>query len=347
VRVDEIGEFALIAQIEALLADEAPGSASLRLGIGDDAAIYQPAPRHSLVITTDALVEGIHFRLDIMDWADVGYRALAANLSDLASMGARAGAAVVTLGLRPGLLVEDVLAFYHGLAGLAARYNCSIAGGDIVASPAAVTVSITAFGECRHERDGTPRCLRRDTARAGDLIAVTGRLGASAAGLSLLLAGRTDAADALIRAYRRPEPRLREGSLLLEAGVRTGMDLSDGLAGDLPKICARSRVSAFIDGRALPAPAIVKERFPDTWLDLALRGGEDFELLVTFPPALLGQITTALAAADLPPLTVIGHVEPPGDSPLWFCGDDGQRRPLSPGAYDHFGHQPPDRGATI
>ena len=341
--IEELGEFALIDRIAALLAASAPAGAGIQLGIGDDAAVWTPRSGHGIVITTDTLVEVIHFRLDIMTWADIGHRALAVNLSDLAAMGARPGAAVVTLGLRPGLLVEEILAFYRGMARLAARHDCPVIGGDIVASPTAVTITVTAFGEAAPEAAGRPVSLRRDAARPGDLLAVTGPLGLSAAGLRLLLQEpRTTeeplAVAPLLAAYRRPEPRTVEGEALVAAGVRAGMDLSDGLAGDLPKICARSGVSAVVDAAALPVPPAVTARFPDTWLDLALRGGEDFELLVALPPALLDAANAALAARARPPLTVIGQVEPAGAAPLWLRQPDGRRVPLAPGAYDHFAH---------
>jgi thiamine-monophosphate kinase len=341
-RIDDVGEFALIDRIAALLATEAPAGPAVRLGIGDDAAIWAPRPGHAVVITADTLVENIHFRLDLMTWEDIGHRALAANLSDLASMAAAPGGAVVTLGLRPGLLVDDILAFYRGMARLAARHGCPIIGGDVVASPTAITITVTVFGEQRIDAAGAGQSLRRDTARPGDLLAVTGPLGLAAAGLRLLLADPVGAdrdapASPLLAAYRRPEPRVVAGAALLAAGVLAGMDLSDGLAGDLPKLCARSQVSAVVAAASLPVPEIVRARFPDAWLDLALRGGEDFELLVTLPPALLDAANSALTARSEPPLTIIGSIEPPGAVPLWLAHPDGRREPLQPGAYDHFG----------
>jgi thiamine-monophosphate kinase len=248
----------------------------------------------------------------------------------------------VTLGLRPGLLVDDILAFYRGMARLAARHQCAIIGGDIVASPTAITITITAFGEQRAGPSGRGQSLQRDAARPGDVLAVTGPLGLSAAGLRLLLsdpagAERDLATRPLVAAYRRPEPRLPASAALLAAGVRAGMDLSDGLAGDLPKICSRSGVSALIDLKALPVPEIVRTRFPADWPDLALRGGEDFELLVTVAPRLLAPANAALVARGLPPLIVIGHIEARNEALLWLAYPDGRREPLSPGAYDHFG----------
>jgi thiamine-monophosphate kinase len=256
-------------------------------------------------------------------------------------MAARPGAAVVTLGLRPGLLVDDVLDLYRGMAGLARRCGCPIVGGDIVASPTAITIGVTVLGEQATDASGAGVSLRRDGARPGDLLAVTGPLGLSAAGLRLLLAGpaaaeRDPAAAPLLAAYRRPEPRLAAAEALLAAGVRAGMDLSDGLAGDLPKLCARSGVGAVVDLATLPVPAAVREFFPADWPELALRGGEDFELLVAVSPDRLPAAHAALASRALPPLTIIGAVEPPGPIPLWLRHPDGRREPLAPGAFDHF-----------
>lgn len=354
-RLDQIGEFALIDRLAALLEDLAPPGPRVQLAIGDDAALWTPRVGSTLAISTDTLVERIHFRLDLMTWQDVGHRALAANLSDLAAMGAQPGAAVVTLGLRGDLLVEDILNLYRGLGTLAARCNCPVIGGDIVASPTAVTLTVTVFGEQPCDAAGRSIALRRDHARPGDRLAVTGPLGLAAAGLRLLLANpggadRDPAVAPLLAAYRRPEPRPAAGAALLAAGVRCGMDLSDGLAGDLAKICRRSGVGATIDSAALPIPPLLQERFPNDWLELALRGGEDFELLVSLPPALVASAQAALAAHSLPPLHLIGTIEAsepaavattaaPASSPIWLRAPDGSQQRLRPTAFDHFAGQ--------
>ena len=340
--MDEIGEFGLIERIAALLDQAAPAGDHVALGIGDDAAIWNLGVGAGVVVTTDTLVEEIHFRLDIMSWEDLGHRSLAVNLSDLAAMGALARVAVVTLGLRGDEQVEDVLAFYRGMARLAARHGVAIIGGDIVAAPRAITINVTALGEQATDNDGAGISLRRDAARPGDLLAVTGPLGGSAAGLALLLASGGDQTDPLasnlLRAYRRPEPRLAEAATIIAAGVRSGMDLSDGLGGDLPKICARSSVSATVEVARLPVPLAVRQRFPDRWLEMALRGGEDFELLIAAPADRLATADKALVDRGLAPLVVIGRVEPPGDQTLWLLHPDGRREPLRPGAFDHFSH---------
>jgi thiamine-monophosphate kinase len=268
----------LIAQLREITAAAAPRN--VLVGIGDDAAVWQPSRSHRSVITTDALVEGVHFTCDAMSAADVGYRALASNLSDIAAMGAKPVLATVALSLGPETDPAWVVACYEGMAELAARAKCAIAGGDIVRAPS-IALAITVVGEVR------PSNLKlRGGMQPGDTIAVTGPLGASRAGLALAiersdLQSLPDAAEAL-RAYRRPVPRLAEGAWLgASRNVRAMMDLSDGCSTDLARLAAASGVGAVIDAVpvAAPARAIAAACGADAerW---ALDGGEDFELLV-------------------------------------------------------------------
>ncbi|MCA9880064.1 MAG: thiamine-phosphate kinase, partial [Thermomicrobiales bacterium] len=277
-RVSDIGEFGLIALLAAALPPDVRQSEALQLGIGDDAAVWQPSPGATVVITTDSLVEEIHFRLDWTDWESLGHKALAVNISDLAAMGATPKLAVVTLGLRGSERVADLVALYAGMGDVAHRYGLVIAGGDIVRSPHGLALHITALGELL----GGER-LTRSGAQPGDIIAVTGTLGASAAGLQLLADAdarrRAATADLLVQAHLRPEPRVALGQMLREQGATAAMDLSDGLLGDLPKILAASGVAAEIDLRDVPVAAAVRALFPEQWLTFATRGGEDYELL--------------------------------------------------------------------
>lgn len=333
-RVRDVGEFGLISALQASLPDPVRASDAVPLGIGDDAAAWQPTPGMTSIITTDTLVEEIHFRMDWTDWRSLGHKMLAVNLSDVASMGATPVLAVITLGLRGDERVTDLLEMYQGMADLAGPHGVVIAGGDITRTEGPMILSVTAIGE------GAP-LLTRDAARPGDRIVVSGTLGASGAGMALLqdagLRERATTADLLVGAHLRPHPRVALGKLAAARGVRCAMDLSDGLLGDLPKILAASEVSARIDTREIPVLPAVRALFPDRWLELAVRAGEDFELLMTMPPAVLADLE-AEAGAIGATLTDIGEVlQADDDTPVLHVIDtDGSQQQVDVGAFDHF-----------
>lgn len=333
-RVRDAGEFGLIAALRAALPEGARGGGAVDLGIGDDAAAWRPTPGVPCVVTTDTLVEGVHFRLDWTDWRSLGHKALAVNLSDCAAMGAGPTLATVSLALTGDEWVADLRAMYEGMGSLAATHRVAVAGGDVVRSPQALVITVTVVGECR---DGPP--LRRDGARPGDLIAVSGTLGAAAAGFRLLAgdARRRQAAtaDLLVAAHLRPQPRVALGQVLAARGASAAMDLSDGLSGDLPKLLAASGVDGRIELARLPVAAAVRAHFPDDWLELALHGGEDYELLFTLPPERLDLIRDAANEVDAT-VTVIGRVET-GDGALVAVAPDGSESVVTPAAFDHFG----------
>jgi thiamine-monophosphate kinase len=342
-RVRDVGEFGLIELLAATLPVEMHSASGLQLGIGDDAAVWQPTPGEQIVVTTDSLVEGVHFRRDWTDWESLGHKTLAVNVSDLAAMGSIPRLAVISLGLDGEERVGDLQALYRGLGGLARRLGMTIAGGDIVRSLTGLVLHVTALGETRGQR-----MLTRSGAMAGDMIGVTGTLGASAAGLRLLELDPDDprrraaTANQLIEAHLRPEPRVALGAALLEQGATAAMDLSDGLLGDLPKILAVSGVAARLDEGAIPVAAAVRALFPDEWLDLALRGGEDYELLFTAPHRAWNAIE--VAARDTGgTITAIGAIDARGSgtSNIELVGADGKRRTIAFGAYDHFGEGRP------
>lgn len=338
VTVADIGEFGLIDRLAAALpADARATTSSVALDIGDDAAIWRPHASRDQVISTDALIESVHFRLDWTSWEDLGHKALAVNLSDLAAMGASPVLAVVTLGLRGDEQVVDLEAMYRGMGALAARHGVVIAGGDIVKSPERRMISVTAIGDVE-----TGRALLRSGARAGDVIGVTGTIGASAAGLRILeqphnYQTRTTAPK-LIAAHLRPEPRIEAGRLLVEHGASAAMDLSDGLVGDLPKILVASGVSAVIEEEALPVIAASRALFSDSWRELALHGGEDYELVFTMAR---DQFASFRAAAERQGITVtaIGSIVvlDSGEPELHIRHENGHVEALPMGAFDHFG----------
>jgi thiamine-monophosphate kinase len=338
-RVRDVGEFGLIALLRDALPVEAREATRLAIGIGDDAAVWQPRAGEAIVVTTDSLVDEIHFRREWTDWESLGHKILAVNVSDLAAMGADPKLAVVTLGLQGSERVEDLQALYRGMGALATRFGLVVAGGDIVRSPQCLTFHVAAVGETRGGL-----VLTRSGARPGDRIGVSGTLGAAAAGLRLLDLPADDrrraaaTASFLIQAHLRPEPRVELGAALLAVGASAAMDLSDGLLGDLPKILTASGVSARLDARRLPIAAAVRALFPEDWLELALRGGEDYELLFTAPPERWPAIADA-AVAGGETLTEIGEIVASGSgaaATIALTDLNGEERIIRPGAFDHF-----------
>jgi thiamine-monophosphate kinase len=293
------GEFELIDELAVLFGQPPDG-----LGIGDDAATWVTPAGLLSVGTTDMLVEGVHFRLDWASPEDVGWKALAVNLSDLAAMGAMPGRALVSIAVHPDRR-EIVPGIARGLQAVAARTGTWVVGGDTVRSPGPLVVNVALVGVAAPEL-----LLRRDAARPGDLLAVTGHLGGAAAGLAVLLEGRPlDDADArsLLNALHRPMPRLAAGHALAAAGIRCAIDISDGLASEAAHIARASKVSVEVDLAAAPLfDAAVRTLGRDRAHQLAATGGEDYELLFALGPAQLHAVSSALA--DDGGLTVVGRV---------------------------------------
>jgi thiamine-monophosphate kinase len=302
-KVSELGEFGLIGLIQARVSrDRSPEDTAWQtvlVGPGDDAAAWQGNSGIQLA-TTDTLVQGVHFDLSIITWEDLGRKALAVNLSDIAAMGGVPQYALVSLALPGEVEVESITRFTGAMADLAAESGTAIVGGNLAASPT-VVITVTVIG-----RSAGKTILRRSTALPGDRIAVTGYLGSSAAGLEMLKSGIAfDPATSKIlrQAHLRPVSRLREGQILAEQGVRTAIDISDGLVADLDHICTQSEVSARIRTQDLPVHPAVRANFANH-ADLALFGGEDYELLFTADEAIVARVTLALDC----PVTVIGDI---------------------------------------
>jgi len=333
--IAEVGEFGLIASVGNILAASRVKTSGMRLGIGDDAAIWRPRAGRSVAVSTDMLVEGVHFRRDWSDASSIGHRALAVNLSDLAAMGARPRVAVIAMSLRPDDTDRWVFDFYRGAMALGQRCGVRIIGGDFSSTPNGSTISVTVLGELI----SAERTLRRDAAQPGDIIAVTGPLGLAASGVRALASGRTtiDGSPTMLAAHRTPQPRILQGLLLVRAGVRAAMDLSDGLFGDLPKMCAAGNVSAEVRSDYLPIPQSVRWNFPD-WFDLATRGGEDFELLFAAPPEVFERVGNLFQRWKLPrPIRIGQFQEPKADGPAIVLRKvDLSRETVAAGAFDHF-----------
>jgi thiamine-monophosphate kinase len=299
ITVGELGELALLDRLRPFLAGD---GGDLVVGAGDDAAVWQPPLGSAVVVTTDSLVEGSHFRvpLDAGIAVDLGWRLLATSLSDIAAMGARPGPAFISLALPPGWPVAWVEAVYQGLAECAARSGVAIAGGNISASATAVLTST-----CTGSVD-SQEVLRRDGARAGWELAVTGTLGAAAAALRVQASG--EEIDPTWREAARPQPRLEAGRALIAAGVRVGIDVSDGLFIDAGRLLAPAPAAGLLlDAALIPVAAGIRERWPRDWPAVA-GGGEDYELLFAAPAPQMRGALTALADLGLP-ATVIGRFD--------------------------------------
>lgn len=311
------GEFGLIERVTRALPLRGEG---LRVGPGDDAAVLAPPRGEELVATADAVVEGVHFDARFSP-EDVGWKALAVNLSDLAAMGARPLWALVCLALPPARAGEAVR-IARGIGACARRHRIAIAGGNVTRA-GELSVTITAIGSVAEGR-----AVLRQGARAGDLVAVTGTLGDAALGR---LAG---APAALARRQRRPAPRLEVGRAL--AGlVRAGIDVSDGLVQDLGHLCRASGVGARIGTAELPLSDAYRRRSePGAGFYLpALAGGEDYELVVAVAPPLLASARLAAAKAGSP-LTVVGRfVRGKG---VRVVGPKGEAVRLAAGGHDHL-----------
>ena len=320
-----LGEFTLIDRIVARLGDVA--AHDLVVPPGDDAAAWRTGPGLA-VATIDALVEGTHWRTDTMAYGDAAWRAVTANVSDLAAMGADPQYLLIATTLGPALTIDDLDALVEGLAESCRFHGVRVAGGDVVRGPA-TSISIAAYGRIEGGTADAP-LLRRSRARAGDFVAVSGTPGASAAGLALIEVGRAAevGVEMLLLAHRRPVARVALGQAAAASGLRCAMDVSDGLLQDLGHVAVASEVGIELAAASLPLhPAAVGALGARTALDLALGGGEDFELILTGPREVLVRLDTPEA-----PVTLIGRVVPdhPGEVIVW--GEDGEA------------YEPPRRG---
>lgn len=323
VKLKELGEWGLIEEIDRLVG---PLPDSVLIGIGDDAAAWESLGPVQIA-TTDTLAQGVHFRLKDMPWHDLGWKALAISLSDIAAMGGIPDYALVSLCLPGEREVEEVRELYRGLLGIARIHRVGVVGGNITAF-SSVIIIITVIGHLQGKV-----ALTRDAAKPGDQIAVTGYLGTSAAGLRLLtsaLAVDSETAALCKQAFRRPQPRVDEGQTLLDAGVRAAIDISDGLISDLGHVCQRSQVGARIRLSRIPIHPLLKGAIGHQAEALALAGGEDYELLFTAPSVILRGLEKNM------PINIIGEVMsgPPGQ--VEVVDDEGKPIPWAKPGWEHF-----------
>lgn len=313
--IGDLGESGVLAEVFPRL----NAGPQVLLGPGDDTALLG-VPGGRVLATVDAMVRGQDWRQEWSSAADVGHKLTAANLADIAAMGGSATGLLVMLAADPVTPMSWVRGLTDGVVAEAAQVGASLIGGDLSsAPPGVVVVSMTALGELA---TGDP--VRRDGARPGDLLAVAGTLGRSAAGLRLLLAGTPQAAPDLVAAHRRPTPPYHQGPAAALAGARSMIDLSDGLSRDADRIARASGVALAVDGACLRryAEALGPALTGADAMASVLHGGEEHALLATFPAA---PPRCALPAG----WTVIGRVE--RGSGVWLDAD-----PLPVGGWDHF-----------
>ena len=333
-KVSEIGEFGLIARLSRMAQqteDEHQAAwKQLIVGIGDDAAAYFSNNEIQLA-TVDSLVQDVHFSFSYMSWQELGWKSIAVNLSDIAAMGGFPRYALVSLGLPGNTEAENVIDLYRGMFDIAGKFGVAIVGGDTVGSPF-VFISVTVIGGAGEKKRNM---LRRSAAKPGDKIAVTNSLGASAAGLEMLRKGLKFSpkfSKPLRQAHLTPNPRVAEGQLLVEKGIKCGMDISDGLIGDLAHICMESKVGARINVDLVPIAPAVKECFGERALEMALTGGEDYELLFTAPPAVINKVTKAIRC----PVTIIGEITAEKAGRVTLVDSQGKLFNIKKTGWDHF-----------
>lgn len=371
-RVADLGELGLLARIEARFGPASAGQdwPDVVCGIGDDTAVLRWTPGTLVLFTTDALVEDVHFRRATGTPADVGWKALAINASDIAAMGGSPRHAVISLMLPAELDVAWVDSLYDGMLEMARDAGIAIVGGNLAQAPS-IVVDVALLGEVEPSM-----LLRRTGARAGDLVAVTGTLGRAAAGLLAMeklpaVGGMPEReevpaspraargapghvmVDQAIAAQRRPRPRLAEGrALAATRAVRAAIDLSDGLALDLWRLCEANGLGVRVDATRIPVdacvPAVVDavDRYAagrgtaggrtaeGGALDLAMGGGEDYELLFAVAPGDAGRVLEHLSDATGTPASVIGRFEEIAAGRNVVM--DSETRPLEPGGWTHF-----------
>ncbi len=336
-RISDLGEFGLVELVQdwtrqSIRASEPDPSAVYRTVVdnGDDgAAVTFVRAGVTELYTTDTMVDGVHFTSETTPWRDLGWKAIASNVSDVAAMGGTAALALITLGLPADTRVDDVKELYAGMTEICCEFGARVIGGDMVRSPVGfVTVALTGIA--------TGKPMVRTTARPGHLVGLTGSVGGSAGGLRAMLekeAVSGSAADQLVMTHRRPRPHVPEGQILVANGIDSAMDVSDGLADDLAKLCSASGVAANIWAEKVPAHPALQAVFPNDWLDLALYGGEDYVLLFTAQPEVMSAVMGLLPDGA----AVIGEITDGTPGTVTVLEPDGTTRLRAGAGWDHFG----------
>jgi thiamine-monophosphate kinase len=333
-KVSELGQFGLIdvvaKMIEKSRDERADSWRNLLTGIGDDCAVWRGIAANQMA-KVDCQVEGVHFNLDIISWEDLGWKSLAVDLSDIAAMGGIPQYALVSLGLPLDTEVENVVSLYKGILKLAARSGTAIVGGNMSCS-SKIFIDVSVIGKTGNP-DG--KYLSRSSAQPGDRVAVTGWLGTSSAGLEMLtrkLKFETKISDCVRQAFCQPQPRLEEGQLLVKEGVKTAIDVSDGLLADLGHICQASGLGAVIEVEKLPIRDEVKKSYGQRSFEMALSGGEDYELLFTGRPEVIDKVKRSSSCL----VTTIGEIVAENAGQIVLINEEGKRTRAKATGWDHF-----------
>ena len=330
-KVSELGEFGLIDLLAKMVADShGKRATSHRIisHIGDDTAAWYTGDSVQLA-TVDAMVQDVHFTLDTMTWEELGWKSLAINLSDIAAMGGIPEFALIALGIPGDTEVENIRKIYMGMLELANQHDVAVVGGNMCSSPV-ISITITVTGSSPDNN-----ILHRSTAKTGDVIAMTGYAGSAAAGLAMLkekLQFGAETATYLRIAFTRPQPRIAEGQLLLKHGVTTAIDISDGLLADLRHICEASKVGARVNLDKVPVHTAIQSKFGERARELALTGGEDYELLFTADRRIIDRVKKE---ADCP-ITIIGEITEGDAGKVKAVDTEGKTIKIDKAGWEHF-----------
>jgi len=336
-RVGDIGEFGLIRRIDDLLMKEGIRSERVTLGIGDDTASFLPRPGYELLITCDCMVEGRHYLPGRISPLDLGRRAMDLNISDIGAMGGRPLYALISLGLRGDIPVQDVEEMYRGFLRELNPFGASIIGGNLTKSGDGMFIDITLIGEVEQGKG-----VRRSGARPGDIIWVTGYPGQAAAGLQLLLRAPDDLQileHPLVKIFTNPSHRAQVGEAIAKAERATAMiDTSDGFLGDLGHICEESKVGAELFKEKLPVSNDLREAalilHQDPY-DFFLGDSDDYELVITCRPQDAGPLGSVVSRCCPVLLTEVGRItETAGE--IMMRLPEGGRVPIKRSGWDHF-----------
>jgi len=332
-KINEIGEFGLIESIKKDCITSLKGVVK---GIGDDCAVFHSSPGRVLLLTTDMLAEDIHFLRNTITPHQLGWKAIAVNLSDIAAMGGRPLVALISLAVPAQTEVEEIKELYRGMSDICGLYGVNIVGGDTVASPDNLIINVSLVGDANEQE-----VLYRSGARPGDKIYLTGTVGDSSAGLSILrheISAPESLRGHFIKAHNEPEPLIETGKMIAGSRLASAMiDLSDGLLSDLGHICEESEVGALLDRTTIPLSQELKSLAAHAGfdpLDFALSGGEDYGLLVTVPEANSREFERAYKKKRLTPIFMIGAIRQ--EAGIRITNADGSVEELAPKGFDHF-----------